>query len=417
MIKLSSLTHKEYAKYFYAIRNTQLIRYVLTTFDENDHELGSLTLPHDSSLISGQRDIDTSDSSSPTRSLTIDFVDQHSEIALHPNDPAEAGIFLNRFIEVRRGVYVGHLQRWVDVPVFYGPITKFTRDQEQSHIEAKGKELLFLTPHLMWTVKSFKKGEKITDVIKAIMREKGERRFDIPEIDQPLPKHLSVSRHQEPWPVLQRLAKSLNRQLYYDGRGVAKLRQFPANPVYTFHDGEQGTLIGRPSFSFDHETVRNLVEVLGPKPSGKKQHRIRAVARLPEDNILSPESLAWNGQPRFLVESIDINAPSPSSKSDSAKKKASNQEALIHRQKYADDLSKRRLRELSMDELTVTADMVPMGDLEEFDIIGLEWEGDHFEARLKQSTLPFTDENMTIGYLKRVSIHHRMRRRRPGRNP
>jgi hypothetical protein len=405
MLRIQHLTPEEYQKYWQAVKNPQLIRYTVTILDSDDEELGSLTLPHNSKLISGQRDIDTEQP--PTRSLTLDVMDPHQTIALHPNAPTESGLYVNRFIRVERGVFVQGLSKWIDVPIFYGPVTKFTQDQEQTHIEAQGKELLFLAPHLMWTVKSFKKGEQIVDVMRAIMQAKGQKRFDFPELDRPLPKLMSVARHQEPWPVLQRLAHSVNRQLYFDGFGVAKLRTIPQNPQHTFSDGKDGTLLLRPSFAFDHTAIRNLVEVLGPKPSGKKQKRIRAVARLNETNPLSPESLAWNDQPRFMVEPVDIEAPSPPDKSTKADKKAKVQEALIHRQKYADELAKRKLRELSMDSLTVQADVLPLADLEELDVYALEWDGDHFEGRLKQSTLPFHSENMTIGYLKRVPITRR----------
>jgi hypothetical protein len=408
MFRLDSLGPDEYAKYWQTVRSSHLIRYTIITLDENEDELGSLTLPHESKLISGQRDIDTSQT--PTRSLTIDVMDPHAEIALHPNHPSEFGIFMNRFLQVLRGVYVQGLQRWIDVPIFRGPVTKFTRDQERCHIEAKGKELLFVAPHLMWRVKSFKKGEAIIDVIKEIMQAKGERHFDFPDLDRPLPKHLSVGRHQEPWPVLKRLAHSLNRHLYYDGRGTAKLREYPHNPLHVFKDGVGGTLLSRPSFEYDHESVRNLVEVLGPKPSGKKQKRIRAIARLNERNPVSPESLAWNGEDRFLVESIDIDAPTPPDESDKEEKKQRIHEALVHRQRYAEELAKRRLKQLSMDSLTVQAEVVPLGDLEEFDSYALEWEGDHFEGRVTQTTLPFHSENMTLGFLRRVPIHQRYRK-------
>lgn len=404
----NQLQPKELAAYRAALKMSHKVRYLLQTLDGNEDELGSLSLPHDPRVLSGQRDIDTTQV--PTRTLTVDALDRQKQISLHPNHPSEHGIYVNRFIRAFHGIYVPGLQRWVDTPIFTGPISKFDYDQEQTHIEGKGMEFFLVAPHFMWTVMSFRKGERITDVIKAIMGKKGVRRFDFPELDNLLPKHLSVGRQQEPWTVVQRLAHSINRHLYFDGRGVAKLRKFPHHTQWEFKDGPNGTIIGHPSLSFDHESIRNVVEVLGPKPSGKKQKRIRAVHRLPEAHPLSPESLEWNGEPRYLVESVDIEVPDPSGKKGDQKEKA--KEALMHRQKYAEELAARKLKSLSRENLTVGASVLTVPDLEELDVVSLAWDGELFEAALHQSTLAFHDQAMTLGYLRRVPVVHR---RRPGR--
>src|SRR5438093_10550652 len=67
----------------------------------------------------------------------------------------------------------------------------------------------------------------------------GEARFDIPDLATRIPKGMSLGRAAQPWPRAVAIARSLNRQLYYDGAGVLRLRVRPRRPVATFRSGDQ----------------------------------------------------------------------------------------------------------------------------------------------------------------------------------
>lgn len=398
---------KDYRHYERALARSYQVQWEIDILDGNEDPIGSFTSP-DKRISSGQVDIDTTQP--VTRHLTLDCADLFGKIVFEPRSPSAVSLYADRMIRATRGVYVPQLGHQVFTPVFFGPVSNFHPRGVEVHVEAQGKESLLLDPHFMWRTMSWRKGYQIVKVIQEILEAKGETRFNFPHIDRGLPKHFSIHMHQEPWKVCKQLAHSINRQLFYDGRGVPTLRQHSQDPVWSFHDGREGMLMSVPDFNYDITEMRNLVEILGPKPTGKsdKKKRIRAVAVLDDNNPFSPESLAWNGKPRYLVDSEEIQEPEKPDKNASDEKKRKYKQAMANRKKHAQEIADRKLEQLSKQHIDVTYDVVAVAELEEMDMVELSYNGDVIKSYLTQSTLAMVGEpEQTIGYLRRVSPRDR----------
>lgn len=397
------LSPNDLREYRDALIRDHRMRLLVDVLDQNEEPVGSLTAP-DSLIVSGSVDIDTD--AQQSRRLRLEVLDEAGGLPFDPNSSASGAIFAHRMIRVRRGIYVPAIGDWVDTPVFWGPISAVERQGVLVSLEAVGKEALVQIPHVAWKLetRTFKAGADVVATIQSILEQMGETRFDFPALEKELPRPVSVGRHNEPWTVVKRLAASLNRQLFYDGDGRAKLRMHPENPAWTFHDGIDGTIATWPRTTYSLEQVRNVVEVLGPKPDGKTYKRIRAVAVAAPSNALSPGALARSGVPRFLLDdttSVDVRMSAPE-KDAKAEEKERYREVLVRKQEEAEEIAKRRLRELLRTQVATTFDALPVPDLEEGDVVSIRWDGGHATAHIAQMTIPLAARDlMSVGYLKR----------------
>ena len=416
------LTHERLKIYHKALGDSQRINIRVDLLDEDEQPIGSMTTPEDL-VLEGQMDIDVTQP--VTRHLTIDAVDPDFHIPFDARSASQAALWANTTIRAFRGTYISHhqTQQWVYAPIFWGPIVSIEREDESVHIEAAGKETLLLAPELMWRVKTYRKGEQVVDVIRDILQTKGVTRYDLPELDRELSKPLSISRHQEPWGVIKRLSKLVNRHPMFDGSGRLRLRQYPGNPLWHFHDGPEGNMLTPPHLIFDLSTVRNVVEVLGPKPSGKKgdkdiPKRFRYVAEASPAHPLSKESLARHDVNRPLVEALDVDIPTPPGKGATQKEQDKYHEQLSHKSRDARQLADRKLAEFLRDNVTVTFNAVVMPLLEEMDLTSISYEGQQLEVPIKQVSMPLgsSEDGMSVGYLKRLSPRHRKKKTKPPRS-
>jgi hypothetical protein len=213
------------------------------------------------------------------------------------------------------------------------------------------------------------------------MEGQGETLFDFPDAKVKLRKPVSMGRTSEPWKVAQRLARSIDRQLFYDARGKLRLRTLPPQPVFKFKTGAQGTIVNRPTIAFDMDRVRNTVEVLGPKPEGQ-QKRIRFVAYPPKNNALSPWKLARNGQPRFLVETVEAEH--------------------ITRVEQAQRQAQKKLDDLLRAEIDLNFDAFPCLPLEPGDLVSVDLDGEIVRIRAETFSIPVIRGVMSVGANRRV---------------
>lgn len=369
---------------------------VLDANEEHMHEFGG-------NIISGQ--IDYAIDEPRQLSLVVDGL-----VPFEPDSPSESAMYAHRFIRVQYGVRVRGMEQFVWVPVFWGPVTEVATTTNTTTITAQGKEILLQEPHIMWRTFTRKKGVKYTDCLKDLLRERGETRLDIPDIDRKLPKPFSVTPDQAPWEQAQRIARTLNRQLFYDGRGFAVLRARPEQPRWTWKNP-----LTQPEFTYNVTDARNSVKVYGPETHGKYP-RIKAVAVLAPSHPLSPVALARNGVPRYMTEILGVNAPTPptkpdekASKEDKAKYARQYDKWAEHyhsREKHALELAETTLRQKAAAILEVAFDALPVPDIEEGDPFGVN-AGDQFaHARFTSGTLPLRvsdSSGMSIGYHRRVS--------------
>lgn len=362
------------------------IRSSVRLLNRNEQPVGELAKFLSAASVQVSTDGDVS------RSLTLELGDPTEQIRIEPNSPSDRSIYVDRFIAAEYGVYVGELARWVDVPVFWGPVTEISRSGGHVSVEAQGKERLMLAPHLATKGYTIRRGTTVKDGIEHVGRQAGEARFDLPELSGKVRRPRAVSRTSEPWKVIvggeqnakgRPIAGLIEKAdaeygVYYDGRGRLTARRKAAPPVFTITDDHLGEQ--RPTIGYDTETFRNTVFVQGGRK--KKHPRAHGSATLPANHPLSAQSLGRNGEPRYLTEVVDA---------DSLK---------------SDAKCRRRAREildrLSVEGLTASLTCVPIPHLEEEDMIIVKADGYSLNMPLREWTLPLISGAMTIGTLKQV---------------
>jgi hypothetical protein len=334
-------------------------------------------------LLGGQLTIDA-DATEATRAVTMELLDPEHRLKLDADAPEDGSLYFNRMMRIVYSVLSPDRTEIFDIPIFTGPLTKVERQGAVISVEALGKEKL--SRAAVWNAHTFKAGLKKTWVIERIMVTMGgEMRRQIPERKPKIPKKLDMNREKTPWDTAKAIAGSMGLQLYYDGRGVLRLRKPPSKTLYVFR--EKGVLLSHPQISYDAESAVNAVEVIGGKPKGaKKKIRYRMVA--PKAHVLSPWRMGRWGIPRYLPETIDNDS--------------------IRSTKEAREVAKRRLRNALIESVEVAFDSLPVPYLEELDMCRVSSDGYAGNFRLRKMTIPFTADGVSsVGYLKRVVPNRR----------
>lgn len=326
-----------------------------------------------------------------TRAASLTFFDPSHDLKFDTASPHDGVLFLDRMVRITYGVFVESLGRWVNCVVFHGPVTQLSRDVDQVSIEAQGKEALANGD--FGSTMSFNKMVRKTDVIKRIMRERaGENRFSIPDLPATIPAPVNVPRNYRyaaasqalsgstPWAAAKKLADSLDRQLFYDGRGVLVLREYPGNTAWTFRHGEGGDVVTPVKVSYT-ASIKNTVIVTGRKPKNAKKAAPRVRVSAPNSTGLSPTRLGRNGVPRHLIEEVQSDSVTSTAQA----------------RKLAERLLDDRLRA----GIEVSFDALPIPFLDLGDICRVNTGDASFSFRLNQFTLPLAAGPMTVGYTAR----------------
>lgn len=378
------LTSSERRDYINALPDTRPLYVSAYLLDRNEDFRGSLN----GMVLDGAVAIDAD--ADVTRSIEIDLLDPKHRLQLSLNSPRRSAVAPGMFLRVIRHDYVAALDDYVDCPVFWGPITRFERDGAVARVEAVGKESLNLEPRVMWEGFTIRKGTKVVKAIEKVLRKAGERRFNLPDYGtRRLPKDLSVTRHDEGWRVAKRLARSINRQIFYDGRGKVTLRRIPSHPVFKFYALKRPgypdpVVLSEPKLTYDFfSDMRNTIEVLGQEPSGD-QRRPRYVATPSSRHRLSPSSLSFNGEPGYIVETVENDK--------------------IRRTSQAEDLAKSLLKRRLKIGTQLDFESLPVPCLEEMDLARLILADTALNFRMRQFTIPLGLETMSVGSLKRSKL-------------
>lgn len=379
------LTVKERRAYDRALASSHLSRLRVWMLDQDEKRIGGLTAAA-SQVLDGAVQF----AWPAPRQLHLRLVDRAGRLEIERDHPSRAAIWPDRFVAVKLGTFVADLDRWVDCPVFWGPITSGRREGPVVEIEALGKDVLGLAPHLLWKNITVEKSTEVTEAIRKLMRAKGERRFDFPELDKRLNKERSYGRQAEAMKSSRKLARSINRQLFYDGRGRLRLRRAPERVSFTFRGGEGGTLLTPPAVSYDFAEARNVVEVLGAKPE-KAKERVRAVASAPRHHPLSKWAMARNDEPRPMVEVVENDA--------------------IKRRERAEEVAERTLDNRLRASISVELEALVRPDLEELDVVACSYDGERYEFPMRSWTLPLPVAPMAVGFNRRVGFNRNRRGR------
>lgn len=340
-------------------------------------------------FLGGQVDIDVE--ADVSRTCMVTLFDPFSHVTFDSNDPARGAIYMDNMLRVEYGVKTPYMTKFVYVPVFTGPIVSLTRDNDQIEVTAYGKEHLAMG--IMWKNFNARKGANKVDTIKRLMREHaGETSFLLPNAPKAnLSANLSlVALKQNVWEAANKVARSMDRALYYDGAGRLRMRDTSGNRVFTFEGGDTGTLLTIPRITFTVEEAVNAVIVKGRKKLKPKTkdgpdriHIYSAKAVVDRDHPLSPWSIGRkvDGEvvPRFLVEVIENDK--------------------INSDEKAAAMAEKRLQQLLEQNVEVAFDAAPVPYLEEFDRVGLSFENYQVGFNLRQFSIPLTiGDAMTVGY-------------------
>ncbi len=343
----------------------------------NERHVGSLS----PLVLDGQITVDAkSDPATPSRMVDMTIVDADRVLDLEPGSITGAPLHRKFMLRVHYTVRVPEMGEWVQIPGITGPLWDFERSGAEVHLVAHGKERQALGQQ--WTPRPFRKKTKKTDAIRTLLRGTGERRLAIPDLRDTLPDRFTVGPMDQPWVKAQIPAKSLDRHLFYDASGVARLRGYPTQPCLLID--EQLLAVSEPSMKRSSEGVHNTFEVLGANPKGPKK-RVRGVATLPTNHASSARSLIRHDEPHYLVM------------------REENEHLKTKRdcQRRAD-----RLRDIHWTIANdCRFDMLPDPRLEEYDMVAVETDLGRVRVQMLQWSIPLGMDAapMTVGTVRRTT--------------
>lgn len=388
------ITPNEFQAYERALHSDHRIRLDVQILDSNEDHVNNATFPKNH-VLGGSVNVDVQ-AEGATRQLELTLLDPGRRLPFVPSNAAQGGLFAENLIQVRYCVEVLELDKWVEVPVFRGPLTLYEHDGDTLRIEALGKETLAQSPQILIQGFTLKKGLELDVAMKRVLMKNGERLFDIPPLaGEKLAKDLPVRPGQEAWKIVtggaddtsttggkvDGIVQMTKNEYYafYNGRGRFTLRRVRRPHVFKF---TEDWLVEKPTMTYDILNFRNYVKVTGAKGDGKKK-QVYAEVSLHKGHPLSPESLRRNGEPRYMAVLVD--APNLKTEKE-CKEKA--KDILDDREKAG---------------LEASFECVPVPHLEEFDPIRVETSDGSFDIILRQFTIPLTAaETMSIGFNKHV---------------
>ena len=420
--KISSI--EERAKYERTLAQSHMIRIKMHVLNLDMEELYDMS----DQLLDGQITVSaTADISTKTVTATIlDPGTTLSGLGIDTGSPVDGILYADKMVRIYYGVYVPDLldaDKWVDIPVFTGPISKFDREGAVVSLEATGKETLAGPVWLPYTIP---KGTLQVDAIKQILQKAGENFFGtFPVSTATLGTALvGVSANAAPpkdgtqldpatvmWSQAEDIAQRMDpaHMLFYDGMGYASLRRLPstaADTVFSFRSGNVvkdslgnggggGVILDEPQITYDPSLLFNVVRVEGKPPSsGAAPVGVADANVLFPTHPLSPNNLGRhitvNGSPVLVPRYLP-----DSQQSDSYTTKAACDTAALNSLKSRLDES----IELNFNSLVIP-------HLEANDWCSINTNRINTSFRLRNFTIPLnTSGMMTVGYTSNQIIN------------
>lgn len=338
-------------------------------------------------VLDGQLVVDSTVEDAPTHAVELKILDRTRSLQIEADTPGGAPLHRKYMLKVVDSRYIAELGRWVDCEVFTGPLWDCDRNGAEVSLVAHGLERQAMGQK--WDAKTYRRKQWTrTDAIKDLLRAAGEAVLSgIPNLDAKVAERLTVSRMDMIWPPVKKLAKSMDRQIFYPGTGRPVMRRIPGKSVFTF---DARHLLSEVEIGGDPEGTFNTFVVLGTKPKGAKR-RPQAVETLPAWHPSSAQSLARNSKPHRLVKQIE------------------------NRQVRTDAEARRVARRHRNDAMRTTSNYafssLPVPHLDPEDLVTVVSGEGTLRIRMRQWTLPFGYEGappMTVGSVKSVmATRHR----------
>lgn len=385
------LSYAEHREYLTTLASSHHIKVTVQILD-NQHSVVS-TVSH--ILMDGQVDANTvsasGDSIEVSRTCSLVFLDPKRTMTFDSASPASGALYLDRMIRVIYSVRCP--SRWVDVPVFTGPVYKCDRDGDLVNVEAHGKEAYGLRES--WDTATY--DGTVVAAIRGLLTSYGEtsRRWDLPSSVRRLVKPIVVARDSHAWLKAFVASAALDRVLYYDGRGIARCVPRPPKTSMVIRSGDGGMLLSDPQISFDTSALKNRVLVRGGIAIGSTAN-IRATATAPTTHPLSPWKIGLGTKPGYLVL-IDENPD-------------------IRTVAVALARAKSLLAKFLLQQIDVAATCLPVPHMEPWDIVTMTTPHFTMDVRVNAFSLPLRQAGssgtpMTFGYQKKLTAPRRAVRR------
>lgn len=343
-------------------------------------------------VLSGQVDVD--ETADVGRTCTLEILDPGNKLGLLGNSPTDPPVYASRMIRIWYRVRVREFDRWVDVPIFTGPISKADQSQNPGGVTIEGQSKEWWLQQATSRNYRYARGARKTDIISKVLEANGERFRQITRWNARTTSDVVIAPAQAPWPILRGIARYVggNSSTYpwlgYDGMGVCRLKSHSQNERWHFDDSQ---LLAEPKVSFDTDRMRNFIVVTG-NDTGTSKKPIQKTARAPKSHPFSPENLGRNGVPRFVRE--DIQA-------DVANGKAA--------QQLADDTLSDRL--MAGVDVEWSSPVIP--HLEPRDVVRVTHGTWSWPVQVMKFTIPLGGEAMSHG--RHVQVRPQMKARARGR--
>lgn len=324
-----------------------------------------------------------------TRSASVSLFDPDHLLALDSDAPVDGALYLDRMISLSYEVTWYREDevepRTVLCPIFTGPINQLSRDDATVNLDALGKEVLAKRP--AWRTMNYQPGNLRTALVRSLLAHTGETKFSIEPWTLKSANVVGVTFETDVWSLAKKMAG--DRMLYYDGAGTLVMRKALTSTVFTFRDGQGGSLLTKPQITYSTDNLRNIIRVKGGIPKGAK-YPVQYTAYAPAGHPLSAQSLGRNGYARHLVEIIEDQ--------DLMTKAACKERADT------------ALASALKTDTAVKFDGIPIPFLEYGDNIGVQSVSGSAISRLDAFTLPLTaGASMAYGYNDRRSSLNKAR--------
>lgn len=312
------------------------------------------------------------------RALDLTLLDPLRAIHLDADSPSPSAVFVTNMFSIVTTVISPDGSQYFNIPVFCGPIDGVQRNGVFLTIRCLGKEAL--SSDDMWVGRTWPKKTLKSTIILQLLQGAGETKFSFAPSNARTTAITSIKKDQKPWLVAKQIAASMGMQLFYDGRGVCRMRPWPTSSTLTM----DGSIIkSQPQVGYDLASASNAVEVVGGVPKGsKKKVQYRVVA--PSSHPLSPLRVGRNGVPRYL-NPIRI------------------EDSNIRTAAAAKALGDATLSAALLESIDTTLDILPWPLLEPFDVAYLHHDKYSTTTRVKKFTIPLLNTGSTnIGYVRRI---------------
>lgn len=332
-------------------------------------------------IMDGQVTVDF-DGEDATRTLDLLIFDPDYDLGFDTPQYADGVWFFDRMIQVTIEQYVPALDRVIEIPIFTGPVSNFKRKKASVTMSCVGKDWF---ARKSWPRFTIPKNTNYVDVIKMILTDLGETKFRIQGTTTGVltaDKIIDRTSELTPWGYCRVSASTQNLRLFYDGAGYAVIRnRDDSHPVFTFADGNGGTVLTEPEPTTDYSRIANVGRAESTDPANTKAF---AEAQVDDTSPISPTKLTRGGKPLYIGFVI--------------------QEDSITTAAIALSRVKSELKDRQAAAYAVTFDALPNYLIEEVDPIGVDANGVVTQTIIPRFTFGLSPGAvMNVGYTDMVS--------------